>query len=78
MSVSECLTGATQLILTPALDHSTVILFMRFSTPALAAPECLQRERERERERERGKVSSSTIVISQKHGVQLNGSRERE
>ena len=35
------LTGATELILTPEEAHSTVILFIKFSTPALAAPECL-------------------------------------
>ena len=35
-------TGATEFTLTPELAHSIAILYIRFSTPARAAPVCLK------------------------------------
>ena len=57
----EELTGAMELILTPEEAHSTVIVFIKFSTPARAALVCLRdrgregREGRREGGRDEGK-----------------------
>ncbi len=39
LMIVEIRTGDTALILTPEAAHSTAKLFVRFSTPARAAPE---------------------------------------